>query len=238
MNIESKIREELFALQDLEYKSFQARLMPTVEPESIIGIRTPILRKYAKSLAKTVGADEFLSILPHKYYEENNLHAFLIEAVKDYETAVSLVDEFLPYVDNWATCDSMSPKVFHKHTDELLQKINEWILSDKVYTVRYGIGMLMKYFLDEKFDESYLKLVAGIKSEEYYINMMIAWYFATALAKQYKSAISFIEEKKLSVWVHNKSIQKAIESFRISSEHKAYLRTLRLNHRRQTKPII
>lgn len=228
MSTESKIREELFALQDLDYKSFQAKLMPTVNKDCIIGVRIPALRKYAKTLAKTAEAEDFLKILPHKYYDENNLHAFLIESVKDYKKAVSLVDEFLPYVDNWATCDSMSPKVFAKNTDKLFLKINEWIRSDKVYTVRYGIGMLMKYFLDDGFNESYLKLAAGIKSEEYYINMMLAWYFSTALAKQYNTAVKFIEDKKLSAWVHNKAIQKAIESFRVSPEQKAYLKTLKI----------
>lgn len=228
MSTESKIREELFALQDLEYKSFQAKLMPTVNSDCIIGVRTPALRKYAKALTKNAEAEEFLKILPHKYYDENNLHAFLIESVKDYEKAISLVDEFLPYVDNWATCDLMSPKVFAKNTDKLFFKIKEWICSDKVYTVRYGIGMLMKYFLDDSFNESYLELAAKIKSEEYYINMMLAWYFATALAKQYDTAVKFIENKRLSAWVHNKAIQKAIESFRVSPEQKTYLKTLKI----------
>lgn len=229
MNTENKIRAELLSLQDLEYKNFHSKLMPTVNPEAIIGIRMPILRKYAKSLAKTADADEFLTILPHKYYEENNLHSLLIEPIKDYDKAISLTDEFLPYIDNWATCDLMSPKIFARHTDELFIKINEWINSEQAYTVRYGIGMLMRYFLDEKFEENHLELASKIISNEYYINMMIAWYFATALAKQYSSAIKFIEQKKLTPWVHNKTIQKAIESFRVSPEHKAYLRTLRLN---------
>ena len=227
-NVEEKIRSELFSLQDLEYKAFQARLLPTVKPETIIGIRTPALRKFAKELSKTPEADKFLTILPHQYYDENNLHGFLIEAVKDYNKAIELTDRFLPYVDNWATCDLFSPKVFAKHTDELLEKINIWIKSEQVYTVRYGIGMLMKYFLDEKFDESYLELVAGIRSEEYYINMMIAWYFATALTKQYDLAVRFIEENRLSIWVHNKAIQKSLESYRVSEEHKLYLKSLKI----------
>lgn len=228
MNIEEKIQSELFALQDLEYKDFQAKLIPTVNPDTVIGIRTPVLRKFAKNLSKTPEADEFLAILPHKYYDENNLHGFLIESVKDFDKAIELVDKFLPYVDNWATCDLTSPKVFAKYTDALLKKITVWIKSDKVYTVRYGIGMLMRYFLDEKFDENYLELAAGIRSEEYYINMMIAWYFATALAKQYDSAVRFIEENRLSVWVHNKAIQKAVESLRVTPEHKAYLKSLKI----------
>lgn len=228
MSTEDKICAELFALQDLEYKSFHSRLMPTINPEAIIGIRMPVLRKYAKALAKTLEADEFLTILPHKYYDENNLHALLIEPIRDYEKAVSLIEDFLPYVDNWATCDLMSPKIFAKHTDELFIRINDWIRSDKVYTVRYGLGMLMRYFLNENFDESHLELATGIISDEYYINMMLAWYFATALAKQYSSAVKFIEQKRLSPWVHNKVIQKSIESLRVSPEHKAYLRTLKI----------
>lgn len=228
MSTEDKICAELFALQDLEYKSFHSRLMPTINPETIIGIRMPVLRKYAKALAKIPEADEFLTILPHKYYDENNLHALLIEPIRDYEKAVSLIEDFLPYVDNWATCDLMSPKIFAKHTDELFIRINDWIRSDKVYTVRYGLGMLMRYFLNENFDESYLELATGITSDEYYINMMLAWYFATALAKQYSSAVKFIEQKRLSPWVHNKTIQKAIESLQVSPKHKAYLRTLKI----------
>lgn len=226
-NIE-KIQKELFSLQDLEYKNFQSKLIPTISPDTIIGIRTPVLRKFAKNFAKTPEAEEFIKTLPHQYYDENNLHGFLIESVKDFDKAIKLLDEFLPYIDNWATCDLISPKIFAKHTDALLNKINVWIKSDKVYTVRYGIGMLMKYFLDEKFDESYLETVAKIRSEEYYINMMIAWYLATALAKQYDSAVRFIEENKLSIWVHNKAIQKAVESYRISEEHKLYLKSLKI----------
>ncbi len=228
MITEEKIRSELFELQDLGYKNFHAKLVPTVNPDIIIGIRTPVLRKFAKKLSNTPEAEDFLKILPHKYYDENNLHAFLIESVKDYNKAIELTDRFLPYVDNWATCDLMSPKIFAKHTEELFIKIKLWIKSDKVYTVRYGIGMLMRYFLDESFEESYLELVANITSEEYYINMMIAWYFATALAKQYDSAIKFIEQHKLNKWTHNKAIQKAIESLRINPEQKAYLRTLKI----------
>lgn len=228
MITEEKIRSELFELQDLGYKNFHAKLVPTVNPDIIIGIRTPVLCKFAKKLSNTQEAEDFLKILPHKYYDENNLHAFLIESVKDYNKVIELTDRFLPYVDNWATCDLMSPKIFAKHTEELFIKIKLWIKSDKVYTVRYGIGMLMRYFLDESFEESYLELVANITSEEYYINMMIAWYFATALAKQYDSAIKFIEQHKLNKWTHNKAIQKAIESLRINPEQKAYLRTLKI----------
>ena len=227
MNTENKIRAELLSLQDLEYKNFHSKLMPTVNPEAIIGIRMPILRKYAKSLAKTADADEFLKILPHKYYEENNLHSLLIEPIKDYDKAISLTDEFLPYIDNWATCDLMSPKIFARHTDELFIKINEWINSEQTYTVRYGLGMLMRYFLDEKFEENHLELASKIISDEYYINMMIAWYMATALAKQWDAAIPYIQEHRLSEWVHRKSIQKAVESYRITPEQKDYLKGLR-----------
>jgi len=224
-----KIQAELFELQDEKYRDFHSKLIPDMEKETIIGIRTPVLRKYAKQFAKTEDAAAFLQDIPHTYYEENNLHSLLIEPIKDYDKAISLTDEFLPYIDNWATCDLMSPKIFARHTDELFIKINEWINSEQTYTVRYGLGMLMRYFLDEKFEENHLELASKIISDEYYINMMIAWYFATALAKQYSSAIKFIEQKKLTPWVHNKTIQKAIESFRVSPEHKAYLRTLRLN---------
>lgn len=223
-----EIQKHLFELQDMAYRDFHSRLMPDSDKETIIGIRVPMLRKYAKSIAGTELSEKFIKELPHHYYEENNLHMMLITRIKDYDRCISEIERFLPYVDNWATCDLMSPKIFAKHTDELFIKIKLWIKSDKVYTVRYGIGMLMRYFLDESFEESYLELVANITSEEYYINMMIAWYFATALAKQYDSAIKFIEQHKLNKWTHNKAIQKAIESLRINPEQKAYLRTLKI----------
>ena len=223
------VTERLFTLQDTKYRDFHSKLIPNIDKERVIGIRTPMLRQFAKEFWKKPEAEDFLAELPHDYYEENNLHSLLIEPIKDYDKAISLTDEFLPYIDNWATCDLMSPKIFARHTDELFIKINEWINSEQAYTVRYGLGMLMRYFLDEKFEENHLELASKIISNEYYINMMIAWYFATALAKQYSSAIKFIEQKKLTPWVHNKTIQKAIESFRVSPEHKAYLRTLRLN---------
>lgn len=225
---ENIIEKRLLAMSDAEYKEFQTALMPTVPPDTVLGVRTPALRKYAAELAKTPLAAEFMSVLPHRYYEENNLHAFLIEKIKDYNEAVCALDAFLPYVDNWATCDCMSPKIFAKHTDELLVKIKEWISSGKTYTVRYGMGMLMRYFLDERFFCEYLDMVAQIKSEEYYVNMMTAWFFATALAKQYDAALPYIENHVLSSWVHNKTIQKACESYRISAEQKAYLRKLKI----------
>jgi len=226
--IEEEIQRRLFELQDLKYKDFSSKLMPTVNPETVIGVRTPDLRKLAKDYSKTPEALEFLKILPHTYYEENNLQGFLIETIKDYDTAIAAVDAFLPFIDNWATCDLMSPKVFKKHLPELYEKIVVWLKSDKTYTVRFGIGMLLGFYLDEHFKPEMLELVAGIRSEEYYINMMIAWYFATALAKQYDAALPYIRNQRLEKWTHNKAIQKAIESYRISDESKAYLRTLKV----------
>lgn len=223
-----ELTEKLFALQDLSYRDFHSALMPTVDKERIIGIRVPVLRKFAGEYAKNTEVTDFLNALPHKYYEENNLHAFIIEKITDFDKALKAVDEFLPYVDNWATCDMMSPKIFAKHPDKLLDKITEWISSDKTYTVRFGIGMLMRYFLDERFDEKYLEMIASVKSEEYYLNMMVAWFFATALAKQYDVAVKFVEQNRLPVWTHNKVIQKAVESYRITDEQKKYLKTLRI----------
>ena len=226
--IEEDIQRQLFELQDLKYKDFSSKLMPTVNPETVIGVRTPDLRKLAKEYSKTPEAMEFLKILPHTYYEENNLHGFLIETIKDYDNAITAVDAFLPFIDNWATCDLMSPKVFQKHLPELYEKIVVWLKSDKTYTVRFGIGMLLGFYLDEQFRPDMLELVAGIRSDEYYINMMIAWYFATALAKQYDVALPYIQNQRLEKWTHNKAIQKATESCRISDESKAYLRTLKI----------
>ncbi|WP_434509753.1 DNA alkylation repair protein [Desulfitobacterium sp. AusDCA] len=225
--IEEEIRRRLFALQDLKYKEFAGKLMPTVDPETVIGVRTPDLRKLAKEIAKTPEAAEFLQILPHAYYEENNLHGFLIETIRDYEAAVLAVEKFLPYIDNWATCDLISPKVFKKHRPELYEKIKVWLKSDRTYTVRFGIGMLMSFYLDDDFRSEMPELVADIRSDEYYVNMMIAWYFATALAKQYEAALPYLREQRLEKWTHNKAIQKALESYRIGDEAKAYLRTLK-----------
>lgn len=224
----TEIQKELFDLQDEKYREFSSSLMPTVDPERVIGVRTPDLRKLAKKLAKKPDIDEFLRCLPHQYYEEDNLHGFIIEGMKDYETCVQAMDAFLPYIDNWATCDLISPKVFKKRLPELLDKIREWIVSDRVYTVRFGIGMLMSFYLDDAFDPEYLDMVCSVRSEEYYVNMMIAWYFATALAKQYDAAVPYIEEKRLNVWTHNKAIQKSVESRRITEEQKNYLRSLKI----------
>ena len=222
-----KIRQELFALQEKAYGDFQAKLMPTIAKERVIGVRTPALRKYAKVLAKEEGIEEFLRDLPHQYFEENQLHAFILCEMKVYEECVRELNLFLPYVDNWATCDQMSPKVFAKHHKELLEQIKVWIGSEKPYTVRYGIGMLMTHFLEEDFDIQYAEMVAAVKSEEYYVKMMIAWYFATALAKQYEAVLPFIEERKLDSWTHRKAIQKSIESYRITKQQKEYLRSLK-----------
>ncbi len=221
------IKSKLFQLQDIEYKAFHSRLMPTISPETIIGVRTPVLRKFAKEMAKYGDTETFMHNLPHEYYEENNLHGFLIEEIKDFDKCLAAVDCFLPYVDNWATCDMMRPKVFKKQPQALLPKVEKWMASGETYTVRYGIGMLMTYFLDEHFDMKYVEAVAAVESEEYYVKMMVAWYFATALAKQWDAVLPFIEEGRLEKWTHNKAIQKAIESYRITPEQKMYLRGLK-----------
>ena len=221
------VRDELFSMQDEGYRDFHSKLMPTVDKDCVIGVRTPNLRKYAKRFAATQEAAVFMEILPHKYYEENNLHAFLIEQIKDYKECVKALDRFLPYVDNWATCDLMSPKIFKKNHKELVADIRRWIVSEYTYEVRYAIGMLLKFYLDDDFLPEYPQMVAQIHSGEYYINMMIAWYFATALAKQYEAVIPYIEERRLDVWIHNKTIQKAIESHQISDEKKRYLKSLK-----------
>ncbi len=222
------ITTELFELQDLKYRDFHAKLMPTVDVAKIIGIRVPQLRRFSKEFAKRTESKKFLKELPHKYYEEDNVHAFLIEQIKDFDQCVSALDEFLPYVDNWATCDGMSPRVFAENTDKLLPKIEEWLKSKHTYQVRFAIGMLMKFYLDAHFNVKHLDMVASVRSNEYYINMMIAWYFATALAKQWTSTIVYIENHRLEKRTHNKAIQKARESFRISAEQKEYLNTLKL----------
>ncbi|MDD3218996.1 MAG: DNA alkylation repair protein [Lachnospiraceae bacterium] len=226
--LEQKVQKRLFEFQDKKYKDFHCRLMPTVDPDTVIGVRTPQLRKFAKEFAKTPEAAEFLEILPHQYYEENNLHGFLIEAMKDYDICIAALNRFLPYVNNWATCDLMSPKIFKKHLPEFLEQIKIWIQSDWTYTIRFGIEMLMTFYLDDTFCQEYLDWVASVKSEEYYVNMMIAWYFATALAKQYEAALPYIEKHCLEKEPHNKTIQKAVESYRITAEQKAYLKTLKI----------
>lgn len=224
----NQLHDRLFAMQDLKYRDFSASLMPTVDKERVIGIRTPVLRSFAKEFGKTEDSKLFLEKLPHRYYEENNLHAFLLEQIKDYDEVIRKLDEFLPYVDNWATCDCMNPKVFRRYPEKLIKDALRWIESDKTYVKRYGIGMIMRYFLDDNFKREYLEVISGIRSEEYYINMMTAWFFATALCKKYEEALPYIENHRLDVWTHNKSIQKAVESLRISEDKKAYLKTLRI----------
>ncbi|MBR3952389.1 MAG: DNA alkylation repair protein [Oscillospiraceae bacterium] len=222
------LKNALFSMKDEKYRDFQSRLMPTVPKEKIIGIRTPALRKFAKDFFKTPEAENFLSSLPHEYYEEDNLHAFLLEQISDFDECAAKISVFLPFVDNWATCDSMSPKVFKKHKKELLPHIEKWLHSKETYSVRFGIKMLMEHFLDDDFKTEYAESVAKIESEEYYIRMMQSWFFATALAKQYNAVLPFLEQKKLGVWVHNKAIQKSIESFRIAPAQKEYLRNLKI----------
>ena len=223
-----QVQKELFDMQDEGYRAFHSKLIPNIDPARIIGVRTPQLRSYAKQFGKRPEAAVFLQQLPHTYYEENNLHAFLIEQIKDYDTCVAEWNRFLPYVDNWATCDMPSPKVFKKHLQELLPQIRTWMDSGETYTVRFGIGMLMRLYLEpETFSTEYLQWVADVRSEEYYVNMMVAWYFATALAKQWEATAPYIEERRLTQWCHNKSIQKAVESNRITPEQKNYLRGLR-----------
>lgn len=227
-DIAVKVQKQLFELQDLKYRDFHAKLMPTIDKEKVIGVRTPTLRSYAKQFGKTEEAKEFMKVLPHKYYEENNLHGMLLEQIKDYDELIIELEKFLPHIDNWATCDLLSLRIVEKNLEDFLGKINKYIKSDQPYTIRFGISMLMKHYLDDNFKIEYANKVAAVQSEEYYVNMMRAWYFATALAKQYDSIIPFIEEKKLDVWTHNKAIQKSVESYRITPEQKEYLRTLKI----------
>lgn len=222
-----KVQQELFEMQDLKYRDFHSKLMPTVDKEKVIGVRIPQLRKYAAAFAKTEDAAEFMKNLPHQYYEEDNLHAFLIEKIKDYDSCIQALDKFLPYVDNWATCDMMNPKILKKEPEGLLEKIKVWLKAEETYVVRFAMGCLMNYYLEEHFTTECADLVAEIQSEEYYIQMMQAWYFATALAKQNDAILPYLLEHRLNTWVHNKTIQKAVESYRITPEQKAYLKTLK-----------
>ena len=220
------VRGRLFALRDETNAAFMARLVPTLPPESVLGVRMPDCRALAKELCRMPDIGEFLTDLPHRYLDENNLHALILNEEKDSAAAVAAIDAFLPYVDNWATCDALRPKAFKKHPSALPDECRRWIKSGEIYAVRFGIEMLMTHYLDADFRPEYLEEVSIIKSKEYYVNMMIAWYFATALAKQYEAAISYIEQRRLDQWTHNKTIRKAIESCRITEERKAYLRTL------------
>ena len=223
-----EITAELFRLQDEDYARMQAKIIPTVSTDRIIGVRTPALRSFAKNLYRDQHVNAFLSCLPHRYFDEDQLHAFVISLEKDFDKCISEVDIFLPFIDNWATCDQLSPKAFKKEPERLLPYIQAWIQSDQPYTVRFAVGMLMQYFLDERFNTKYADMAAELRSEEYYVNMMIAWYFATALAKQYEQVLPYLEEKRLDAWVHNKAIQKSVESYRITEEQKAYLKTLKI----------
>lgn len=222
-----EIQKKLFELQDNGYAEFQSKLTPTVPRETFIGVRVPELRKLAKSYIKDKESQQFLKELPHRFYDENMLHGLLLSEIKDYDSCISELDIFLPYVDNWAVCDIMSPKVFRKHKEELLKKIKIWAASDQVYTCRFGLEMLMTHFLDVDYKPEYLEIAAGVHSEEYYVNMMIAWFFATSLAKQWDTTIPYIIENRLSEWVHNKTIQKARESYRITDEQKKFLKGLK-----------
>lgn len=225
----TEIQQRLFALQDAGYRDFHAALMPTVDKALVIGVRMPALRALAKELKGTEPAADFMAQLPHKYYEENNLHAALIGHIRDFDACMAAVERFLPYVDNWATCDMMNPRALAKDKAALLERIRLWLQSGHTYPVRFGMGMLMNHFLEEDFREEYPALVASVRSEEYYVRMMQAWYFATALAKQYEAAVTYLEQRRLGAWVHNKTIQKARESFRVSQEQKEYLKSLKVS---------
>lgn len=221
------VYERLAACGNEKYRGFQSKLVPNIPEETILGVKTPEMRKIAKEISGTTEAEEFLAKLPHRYYEENLVHFFLIAMIRDFEECVNEVEAFLPYVDCWPVCDQSSPKVFAKNHEKLLPFIKKWIGSEHVYTARFGVRMLMNEFLGEDFRPEYLEWVAGVTGEDYYIKMMVAWYFATALAKRYDESVVFIEERRLEPWTHKKAIQKAIESFRVSDEHKEYLKTLR-----------
>ena len=229
-NKPTPIQKRLFSFKDEAYKDFNKKLIPTVDEDTMIGIRMPVLKKFAKEFFKTENAQaaDFMKNLPHRYFEENNLHAFFIENIKDIDAALAETEKFLPFIDNWATCDSFAPPIFKKHPDAVYKKILEWIRSKHAYTVRYAIGLLLSNYLDESFKPEMLKIVASVESQEYYVNMMIAWYFSFALIKQYDAAVPYIEKKALATFTHNKSIQKALESRRIPDDTKAYLRTLKI----------
>ena len=222
------MEDKLLKLQDIKYKSFQERLIPNIDKNVIVGIKIPVLRKLAKEMIKDESYIEFLDSLPHVYLEENLLHAILVSELKDYDECIFRLNLFLPYVDNWEVCDIISPKVFKKNNIKLIDEIQEWLNSKDEYIIRFGIEILMMYYLDDNFDISYHDLVSKIRSNYYYVNMMIAWYFATALAKKWDNSIKYLEENRLDTWIHNKTIQKSIESYRITKEQKEYLRKLRI----------
>ena len=238
-SVEARIQEALFRAQDLKFKAFHSRLIPTIPADTVIGVRTPELRRIAKESGSDPNIEKFLDKLPHKYYDENQVHSFILSGIKDFDECLRQVENFLPFVDNWATCDQLRPKVFGskpEHREKLLKSVKLWMqgklasgkqVQDDTYVVRFGIEMLMTYFLDKDFDPAYLKKVAAIRREDYYVKMMVAWFFATALAKQYEAAMPFIQGRKLDPWTHNKAIQKAIESYRITPEQKKSLKSLR-----------
>ncbi len=228
MKREKDVKELLLELAEPNYKSFSSALMPTVKPDTVIGVRVPKVREVARRIYGSEAAREFMLSLPHKHFEENNLHAFLIERIEDFDECIAELESFLPYVDNWATCDSMRPKCLSKKKKELLPYVKKWIRDSHTYTVRFAIELLMLYYLDEDFSREYFDMVADAACDEYYVNMMIAWYFATALAKRWDEAIAVIREKRLPMWIHNKTISKAVDSYRITDEKKAYLRSLRI----------
>lgn len=225
--MKNDIEKDLLKIRDEKFARFNAKLLPNINTETVLGVKTPLLRKYAK---KMPNADIFLMDLPHKYFEENQIHAFVLSGISDFEKCVDRLDKFLPYVDNWATCDQMIPKVFAKNTDALLPWIKKWIKSKHTYTVRFATGLLMRFYLGDNFDIKYADMVLNIKSDEYYVNMMRAWYFATALAKNWDEIIGIIEKEKLDLWTHNKTIQKAMESYRITVAQKKYLRKFKNNN--------
>ncbi|MBP5448196.1 MAG: DNA alkylation repair protein [Treponema sp.] len=219
------IQKTLRQMADPKTAAFTSRIIPNVDPKTILGIKTPELRALAKELRAN---QKFLSDLPHKYFEENQLHGFVVSGIKDFDLCVAELERFLPFIDNWATCDQTSPVCFKKNRAALLPLIKKWIKSKRVYTVRFAIGMLMRHFLDEDFAPEYLEMVAAVKSDEYYIKMEVAWYFAEALAKQWDAALPYIKAKRLEAWTHNKAIQKARESFKISDERKELLKGLKV----------
>ena len=223
----TEIQKRLYELQDQQYRDLTVKLNPTVDPDTIIGVRLPQMRAYAKELIKGGQSEDFLASLPHQYFDENMLHALILCEEKNFEKAVEEIERFLPYADSWAITDTLSPKAFAKFSEKLLPYIEKWLKSDRPYTVRFGILCLMKFFLNDLFEERYLYMVRDVQSEEYYVNMMRAWYFATALAKQYAPTVKLLEENRLDRWTHNKTIQKAVESYRVTDEHKAYLKTLK-----------
>ena len=235
---QTEIRERLLLLRDAEYAAMQVKIIPTVEANRIIGVRTPALRALAKEIYLDEGLEAFLAQMPHRYFEEDQLHAFVISEEKDFEVCLRMLEAFLPYIDNWATCDQLSPKVFGKNPEKLLPYIRKWIRSEETYTVRFAIGMLIRYFLKERFSMAWPEMVASVRSEEYYIRMMVAWYFATALAEQYEAVLPFLEKRSLEEWTHNKAIQKSVESFRIRPEQKAYLKSLRAPARGKEKGTV